>query len=148
MPKAEISWKRVTEEGEKLQVYAQHVGREYHFFHRAKRFDVWQRVKEPPLEDWLELNSAYFLNPKTPAKLMPRGLMLAGKPGVGKSMGAKAIAQHFDIPLFRLDISTTLAKFVGESEARVARSLATVDRESPCVLLLDEVEKIFSGNDV
>lgn len=55
MPKAEIAWKRVTAEGEKLQVYAQHVGREYHFFHRAKRFDVWQRVKEPPLEDWLEL---------------------------------------------------------------------------------------------
>ena len=43
MPKAEISWKRVTEDGEKLQVYAQHVGREWQFFHRAKRFDVWQR---------------------------------------------------------------------------------------------------------
>ena len=55
MAKAEISWKRVTEDGEKLQVYAHHVGHEYHFFHRAKRFDVWQRVKEPPLEDWLEL---------------------------------------------------------------------------------------------
>ena len=58
MPKAEISWKRITDEGEKIQVYAQHVGREYHFFHRAKRFDVWQRVPEPPLEDWLELLDA------------------------------------------------------------------------------------------
>jgi hypothetical protein len=58
MPKAEIAWKRVTEDGEKLQVYAQHVGREYHFFHRSKRFDVWQRVKEPPLDDWLELLDA------------------------------------------------------------------------------------------
>ena len=58
MPKAEIAWKRVTEEGEKLQVYARHVGRDYHFFHRAKRFDVWQRVPEPPLEDWLELLDA------------------------------------------------------------------------------------------
>ena len=58
MPKAEIAWKRVTEEGEKLQVYARHVGREYHFFHRAKRFDVWQRVPEPPLEDWMELLDA------------------------------------------------------------------------------------------
>ena len=55
MPKAEISWKRVTEEGEKLQVYAQHIGREWRFFHRQKRFDVWQPVKDPPLEDWLEL---------------------------------------------------------------------------------------------
>lgn len=58
MPKAEISWKRVTEEGQKLQVYAQHVGREWRFFHRERRFDVWQPVKNPPLEDWLELLDA------------------------------------------------------------------------------------------
>jgi hypothetical protein len=58
MPKAEISWKRVTEDGEKLQVYVQHIGREWKFFHRPKRFDVWQPVKEPPLEDWLELLDA------------------------------------------------------------------------------------------
>ena len=58
MPKAEISWKRVTDEGEKLQVYAQHIGREWKFFHREKRFDVWQPVKDPPLEDWLELLDA------------------------------------------------------------------------------------------
>jgi hypothetical protein len=58
MPKAEISWKRVAEDGEKLQVYARHVGREWHFFHRGKRFDQWLRVPEPPLEDWLELLDA------------------------------------------------------------------------------------------
>jgi len=58
MPKAEISWKRVTEEGERLQVYARHVGREWRFFARTKRFDVWQPVPEPPLEDWLELLDA------------------------------------------------------------------------------------------
>ena len=58
MPKAEISWKRVTEEGEKLQVYAQHVGREWKFFHREKRFDVWQPIKDPPLEDWMALLDA------------------------------------------------------------------------------------------
>lgn len=58
MPKAEISWKRVTEEGEKLQVYAQHIGREWKFFHREKRFDQWRPVPEPPLEDWLELLDA------------------------------------------------------------------------------------------
>jgi hypothetical protein len=55
MPKAEISWKRVTSEGVSLQVYAQHVGREWRFFQREKRFDQWQAVPEPPLEDWLEL---------------------------------------------------------------------------------------------
>lgn len=58
MPKAEISWKRQTEDGQKLQVYVQHVGRDWKFFQREKRFQVWQAVKEPPLEDWLELLDA------------------------------------------------------------------------------------------
>ena len=58
MPKAEISWKRVTDEGVKLQVYAQHVGREWKFYRREKRYDVWQPVPNPPLEDWMELLDA------------------------------------------------------------------------------------------
>ena len=58
MPKAEISWKRVTPEGVKLQVYAQRVSRDWRFFVREKRFDRWQPVPEPPLEDWLKLLDA------------------------------------------------------------------------------------------
>ncbi len=58
MPKAEISWKRVTEDGAKLQVNAQRVGGEWLFSHREKRFDQWQSVPNPPLEDWLELLDA------------------------------------------------------------------------------------------
>jgi len=58
VPKAEISWKRVTEEGEDLQVYAQHVGGAWLFYARQKRYDQWQAVPEPPLEDWLELLDA------------------------------------------------------------------------------------------
>jgi hypothetical protein len=58
MAKAEISWKRVTEDGVKLQVYAQHVSRDWRFFKREKRFDQWQPVPDPPLEDWLELLDA------------------------------------------------------------------------------------------
>lgn len=58
MPKAEISWKRVTAEGTRLQVYAQHVGRDWLFYAREKRYDQWQPVPEPPLEDWLELLDA------------------------------------------------------------------------------------------
>lgn len=58
MAKAEISWKRVTEDGVKLQVYAQHVGREWIFYQREKRFDQWRKVPEPPLEDWMELLDA------------------------------------------------------------------------------------------
>ena len=58
MPKAEISWKRVTDEGVKLQVYARRVGRDWRFFHREKRFEVWQPMENPPLADWLELLDA------------------------------------------------------------------------------------------
>jgi len=58
MAKAEVSWKRVTEDGQKIQVYAHHVSQQWRFFKRVKRFDEWQRVPEPPLEDWLELLDA------------------------------------------------------------------------------------------
>lgn len=58
MAKAEISWKRVTDEGQKLQVYAQRVSRDWRFFAREKRFDQWQPVPEPPLADWLMLLDA------------------------------------------------------------------------------------------
>jgi hypothetical protein len=55
MAKAEISWRRTDEFGERVQCYAQRVGGEYVFRSRSKRFDQWQIIKNPPLEDWLEL---------------------------------------------------------------------------------------------
>ena len=58
MAKAEISWRRITAEGERIQVYAQHVGRDWRFFARQRRYDQWQAVAEPPIEDWLELLDA------------------------------------------------------------------------------------------
>ncbi len=58
MPKAEISWKRTADDGTRLQVYAQHVGRDWLFYAREKRYDQWQAVAEPPLEDWLKLLDA------------------------------------------------------------------------------------------
>ena len=58
MPKAEISWKRVTEDGVKLQVYAREVSQEWRFFARTGRFEQWQALENPPLEDWLLLLDA------------------------------------------------------------------------------------------
>ncbi len=58
MHKAEISWKRTTSEGVRLQVFARHVGSEWLFFSREKRYDQWEPLPEPPLEDWLELLDA------------------------------------------------------------------------------------------
>ena len=56
--KAEIGWKGRTVEGEKREVYAQHVGDRWKFYERGKRYDQWQAMPEPPLEDWLELLDA------------------------------------------------------------------------------------------
>jgi len=58
MAKAEISWRRDTAEGVRLQVYARHVGRDWRFFARERRYDQWQAIENPPLEDWLELLDA------------------------------------------------------------------------------------------
>ena len=58
MPKAEISWKRVTDDGVKLQVYARRVSRDWRFFVRERRFEQWQPLAEPPLAYWLELLDA------------------------------------------------------------------------------------------
>lgn len=55
MGKAEISWKGRTEEGEKREVYAKHVGDRWLFHVREKRHDQWQDMPNPPLDDWLEL---------------------------------------------------------------------------------------------
>ncbi len=53
--KAEISWKRITEEGVRMQVYAHHVGDEWRFFIRERRYDRWEPLDNPLLEDWLQL---------------------------------------------------------------------------------------------
>jgi hypothetical protein len=98
------------------------------------------------LQAWLDLNDKYFLNENTPLKLMPRGVLLSGHPGVGKSLAARVIAKHWNVPLFRLDIATSLNRYLGESETRITHALAMIERQAPCVLLFDEVEKLF-GNE-
>jgi len=56
--KAEIGWTRRNEDGERWDVYARHVGRDWKFFIRQRRYERWQPLEHPPLEDWLELLDA------------------------------------------------------------------------------------------
>jgi len=56
--KAEIGWKRTTEDGVRLDLYAQHVGGDWHFFYRTQRYEQWQPMANPPVEDWRELLDA------------------------------------------------------------------------------------------
>jgi ATPase family associated with various cellular activities (AAA) len=92
---------------------------------------------------WVAKNKQYFLKAKDD-RLVPRGILFNGDPGVGKSMAAKHIANEFGVPLYRLDLSSVLGKWVGDSEAGFARALSTLDQEEPAILLIDEVEKVFA----
>ena len=76
---------------------------------------------------------------------LPKGVLLAGLPGCGKSLSARAAAEAFGLPLLRIDMGSLLGKYVGESEQNLRRALATAGAMSPCVLWIDELEKAFAG---
>lgn len=75
----------------------------------------------------------------------PRGAVLVGVPGCGKSLSAKALAADWQVPLLRLDLGRLRAALVGESERRLRLALQTAELASPCVLWIDELEKAFAG---
>lgn len=75
----------------------------------------------------------------------PKGVMIVGMPGCGKSLTAKAAAHLFDLPLLRLDVGRLMGRYVGDSEGNMRRALALADAVSPCVLWIDELEKSFAG---
>ncbi|QXT63781.1 AAA family ATPase [Tessaracoccus palaemonis] len=81
--------------------------------------------------------SATRLNP-------PKGVLLVGVPGCGKSLSAKAIAHSWGLPLYRLDMAGILGMYVGQSESRLREALAAADRVAPCVLWVDEIEKALA----
>jgi SpoVK/Ycf46/Vps4 family AAA+-type ATPase len=75
----------------------------------------------------------------------PRGVLLVGVPGCGKSLSAKAIALNWNLPLYRLDLSTIHGQYLGQSEGRLKDALNTADHVAPCVLWIDEIEKGLAG---
>ena len=100
----------------------------------------------PPnvLEEWLRVQANFFHN--TPDhRLRPRGLLFLGAPGTGKTMGAKFLADRLGVPLFRLAFEEVKNKYVGESEKHLTQALAQASYTAPCVLLLDEVEKLMGA---
>lgn len=76
---------------------------------------------------------------------LPKGVLIAGLPGCGKSLNAKAAAALFEVPLLRLDMGRLMGKYVGESEANLRQAIALAEAISPCVLWIDELEKAFAG---
>lgn len=77
----------------------------------------------------------------------PKGILLVGVPGCGKSITAKLVSKEWGIPLFRFDIGSVYDKWVGGSEKRMRESLRFIENVSPCILWIDEIEKAISDSE-
>jgi SpoVK/Ycf46/Vps4 family AAA+-type ATPase len=100
------------------------------------------------LKDWLLRRGGAFTERARQYGLPhPRGLLLVGIQGTGKSLTAKAIAHHWHLPLLRLDVGRLFAGLVGESESRTRQMIQLAEALAPCILWIDEIDKAFSGVD-
>ena len=103
------------------------------------------------LKDWLKSKRGVFFASDAALKerdlSTPKGILLAGVPGCGKSLSAKMVAKEWNLPLFRFDIGSVYDKWVGESEKKMKEALQFIDHVSPCVVWIDEIEKALSVSD-
>ena len=98
------------------------------------------------LKRWLLMRRAPFLDPAAAEGLPPpRGVLLLGVQGGGKSLAAKAVAASWQLPLFRMDFGALYDKWQGESERKLREALRVAEAMQPCVLWMDEVEKGLAG---
>lgn len=100
------------------------------------------------LKKWLHRKEKIFKNIEKAEAFgvdIPKGVLIAGMPGCGKSLNAKAAAKLFGVPLLRMDMGRLMGKYVGESEANMRKAIALAEAISPCVLWIDELEKAFAG---
>ena len=100
------------------------------------------------LKQWLRRKSKIIQNMKLAYNFgvdMPKGVLIAGIPGCGKSLCAKAAASLFEVPILRLDVGKLMGKYLGESEANLRKAIHLAEAIAPCVLWVDELEKEFSG---
>ncbi len=97
---------------------------------------------------WLARRTAVVRDPVRAREMglpFPKGVLLMGVPGCGKSLSAKALASEWQLPLLRLDPSVLYNKYIGETERNFRRAMETAERMSPVVLWIDEIEKAFSS---
>ena len=100
------------------------------------------------LKSWLDKKSKVFKSINKAIEFgvnMPKGVLIAGVPGCGKSLCAKVTAQMFEVPLLRLDMGKIMGKYVGESEENMRKAITLAEAISPCILWIDELEKAFAG---
>lgn len=101
------------------------------------------------LKEWIvERKEGYSNEAANFGIQQPKGILLIGPPGTGKSLAAKTIAAIWNWPLIHLDVGRVFAQWVGESEKNMRKALSSVDAFAPCILWIDEIEKGFAGNSV
>ena len=94
------------------------------------------------LKRWLKVRREVFINPRPESPLpAPKGVLLLGVQGAGKSLAAKCVAGTWQLPLFRMDFGSLYQKFHGETERNIREALAAANAMAPCVLWMDEIEK-------
>ncbi|MDB6035015.1 MAG: ATPase central domain protein [Verrucomicrobiales bacterium] len=99
------------------------------------------------LKDWLlKRKHAFSPQAREYGLRLPKGVLILGLPGTGKSLAAKATASVFGVPLLKLDAGGIFESLVGQSEANLRAVLQTAEAVSPCVLWMDEIEKALSGS--
>jgi len=100
------------------------------------------------LKEWLDLRREIFNGGQSsPGLDAPRGILLLGVQGCGKSLAAKAVAGAWGLPLLRLDFGSLYNKYHGETEKNLRESLRSAEIMSPCILWIDEIEKGISVSD-
>lgn len=100
------------------------------------------------LKQWLKKRkTAFSVQASNYGLPMPRGLLLVGIQGTGKSLTAKAIATEWQLPLLKLDVGKLFGGIVGESESRLRQMIQVAETLSPCILWIDEIDKAFSSNE-
>lgn len=100
------------------------------------------------LKQWLKRKAKVIQNMKDAENFgvdMPKGVLIAGVPGCGKSLCAKAAASLFEVPILRLDVGKLMGKYLGESESNLRKAIHLAEAIAPCVLWVDELEKAFAG---
>ena len=100
------------------------------------------------LKEWLQRRMLAFSDDAQAYGLpLPKGITLIGIPGTGKSLSAKMVANLWQLPLIRLDVGALFGSLVGESEDNARKALRLAEAVAPCVLWIDEMEKVLSVGD-
>ena len=114
------------------------------YYHRSDSFANVGGLKN--LTTWFRGRAGAFSGTAAASGVpTPKGVLLVGVPGCGKSLSARALAGSWNVPLLRLDVGRIFGQYVGQSETNLRMALDTAEAVAPCILWIDEIEKGFSG---